>query len=54
MFSATCLKHFGFIELFFSNSNFHNLFESSSIKDFLVNSLADSSFDSLMCLNISF
>ena len=42
------------MELFFSNSNFNNLFESSSVKDFLVNSLVDSLFDSLMCLKISF
>ena len=47
VFSITCFKHFGFIELFFLNSNFNNLFESSSIKDFLVNSLVDSLFYNL-------
>ena len=52
--STTGFKYFVLMELFLSNSNFNNLFESSSIKDFLVNSSVDSLFDSLMCLNISF
>ena len=54
IFPTTCFKHFVLMELYSSNSNFNNLFESSSIEDFLVNSLVDSLFDSLMCLNISF
>ena len=32
---TTYFKHFVFIELFNLNSNLTNLFESSSIKDFL-------------------
>ena len=43
---TTYFKHFVFIELSFLNYNLNNLFERSSIKDFLV--------DSLMCLCISF
>ena len=39
---STYFKHFVFMELFDSNSNFNNLFESSSIKDFLVDFLIDS------------
>ena len=42
------------MELSDLNSNFNNLFESSSTKDFFVNSSVDFLFDSLMCLNISF
>ena len=36
---ATYFKLFVFMELFDLNSNLNNLFESSSIKDFLVDSL---------------
>ena len=35
---TTYFKHFVFMELFDLNSNLNNLFESSSIKDFLVDS----------------
>ena len=34
-------KHFVFTELFNLNSNFNNLFESSSTKDFLVDFLVN-------------
>ena len=43
-----------FMELFFLNSSLNNLFESSSIKDFLVDFAVDFLIYSLMCLNISF
>ena len=35
---TTCFKHFVFIDLFDLNSSLNILFESSSIKDFLVDS----------------
>ena len=38
-FLTTHFKHFDFIEWFDLNSNFSNLFETSSIKDFLLNFL---------------
>ena len=47
---TTYFKHFVFMELSDLNSSLNNLFESSSIKDFLV----DFSVNSLMCLCISF
>ena len=38
---TTYFKHFVFMELFDLNSSLNNLFESSSIKDFLVDFLVD-------------
>ena len=45
---ATYFKHFVFMELFDLNSSLNNLFESSSLKDFLV----DSSVNFLVDLTI--
>ena len=42
------------MELSDLNSSLNNLFESSSTKDFFVDSSVDFLFDSLMCLTISF
>ena len=42
------------MELFDLTSNLNNLFESSSIKDFLVDFSVNFLFDFLMCLCISF
>ena len=38
---TTYFKHFVFIELFDLSSSLNNLFENSSIKDFLVDFLVD-------------
>ena len=49
----TYFKHFVFMELFDLNFNLNNLFESSSIKDFLVDCSVNFLVDFLMCLCIS-
>ena len=45
---TTYFKHFVFMELFDLNSNLNNLFESSSVKDFLVDSSVNFLVDLVM------
>ena len=47
-FLTTYFKYFVFMELFDLNSNLNNLFESSSVKDFLVDSLVNCLVDLVM------
>ena len=54
IFLTAYFKHFVFMELSDFNSSLNNLFESSSTKDFFVDSSVYFLFDSLMCLTISF
>ena len=55
IFLTTYFKHcFYGVMLFFLDPNLHNLFESLSLKYFLVDFSVDFLIDSLMCLNISF
>ena len=54
MFLTIHLKHFDFIERFDLNSNSSNLFERSSISDFLVDTLVCFLVDLIMCLYIWF
>ena len=54
IFLTTYFKHFLFMGLFDLNSNPNNLFESTSIKDSLVDSSVNFLVDLVMCLCISF
>ena len=54
IFLTIYFKHFVFMELFGLNSNLNNLFESSSIKDYLLDFSVNFLVDILMCLCISF